>query len=179
MSQLEEKRQLTIEEEELDEAVARKQGKLAKKISAKQKSARRLVATAKKRARQHASSSSSSSQPDTTASSTDQSADMTQAVPCQKPDMHDWVAVGYENGWYPGYVTQANDDNDTCVVNFVHPSSLPGQFKYPGQSDTATVSNTFVFACPLKPPQPKSGGRIFVIPQADALQQQYDRFRYR
>ena len=91
--------------------------------------------------------------------------------------MRNWVAVGYDNGWYPGHVT--SNDNDSCVVNFLHPSSLLGQFKYPSQIDTATVVNTSVFACPLDPPEPKSGGHVFVLLQAEVLQQQYNYFRFR
>jgi hypothetical protein len=85
-----------------------------------------------------------------------------------KLQVYDWVAVSYDNGWYPGQVVQIADD-DTVIVNFIHPCSLVGQYKYPSTKDTVPVKRHFIFACPLEPSVPKSGGRIFHLPKSQEL----------
>lgn len=153
-----EKSQLKIQEMDLQETVCRKRKQLdnATKRAAKQLVKKAKVGRPSKK---------------TTVS--------TISLPCiPDPTLNDWVAVAYENGWFPGQVIPAfeDSDKDTYLVNFLHPSSLPGQYKYPSPADVTPVNKTYIFMCPLDPPIPTSGGRIFSLPHYIDIDKKFKEF---
>ena len=95
-----------------------------------------------------------------------------------EPQLSDWVAVGYDNGWYPGYITALQ--SDSCVeVKFMHPTSISGHYKFPDPEDIAAVDIPFIFACPIDSPLLNSSGRVYILQTAMALQQDYLAFKLR
>lgn len=93
--------------------------------------------------------------------------------PALTPKIGDWVAVAYENGWFPGHVLEADEETETYYTNFLHPCSVAGQYKHPHRADQADVRKCFIFAAQIQPPVPASGGRIFILPDNTTLAQQY------
>ena len=88
----EERNPLQTEERELQEESVRKQQKLTKatqQVSAKQTSKKSKAQKTKPRRSRSAAASESG----------------TPARNIAEPQLSDWVAVGYDNGWYPGYIT--------------------------------------------------------------------------
>ena len=97
-------------------------------------------------------------------------------IPVAKAKVHDWVAVAFENGWYPGIVTQIGPEKLT--VDFLHPTSVQGRFKDPPRPDVAEIYPTFVFACPIDQPSLKQG-RHYTISNCSRLQEQYNALKAR
>lgn len=189
--QQDEKEQKALEVEELENAYLRKQRKEERAAKRKEKAmrapstaqtaAKRIVCVARKRLAhpQHSSSSSLSSHHASSSSShlAPSDAEEDQPIPLSTPAVHDWVGVAYDNGWYPGHVSI--HDADIYVVSFLHPTSLANNFRYPPRKDEVAVTMPFIFACPLDPPRPTSGGRMFILPQSGRLVQQYNQFKAR
>lgn len=98
--------------------------------------ARRLVAAAKRRktAKQHTEPA---------------------PTPVPTPKNNDWVAVAFNNGWYPGRVIDGNLPDGQVMVDYLHPATVPGQFRYPTPPDVTPTKPVFVFACPIKPSNTK------------------------
>ena len=167
--QQDEKEQKALEVEELENACLRKQRKEERAAKRKEKamrapstaqtSAKRIVCVARKRLAhpQHSSSLSSHHALSSSSHLAPSDAEDNQPIPLSTPAVHDWVAVAYDNGWYPGHVVSIHDA-DTYVVNFLHPTSLANNFWYPPRKDEVAVTMPFIFACPLDPPRPTSGG---------------------
>ncbi|XP_052063719.1 uncharacterized protein LOC127703237 isoform X2 [Mytilus californianus] len=75
--------------------------------------------------------------------------------PCVSPatsitdviDKNVWIAVAFENTWYPGLVDSIEADG--LLVNFMHPCLLErNKFQWPRKSDTMKVEKKFVlFVC--------------------------------
>ena len=93
--------------------------------------------------------------------------------PVLTPKIGGWVAVAYENGWFPGHVLEADEETETYYTTFLHPCSIAGQYKHPHRADQADVRKRFIFAAQIQPPVPASGGRIFILPDNTTLAQQY------
>ena len=81
--------------------------------------------------------------------------------------VNDWVAVGYENGWYPGKILSIQSDNDnekTHTIDFLHPTNREGIFKDPpGRADVSTVPREFIFVKFNVPPISVSRGRRYEL----------------
>ncbi|KAK6187516.1 hypothetical protein SNE40_005522 [Patella caerulea] len=90
-------------------------------------------------------------------------------------DSDDWIAVAFDNGWFPGMVTSVCDEN--VIVDFLQPTSLPCQFKRPTPKDELQIKRIYVFAGPLLPPVPTSGGRLYSLPQTAAVELSYKKFK--
>lgn len=57
--------------------------------------------------------------------------------------LNEYVAVAYQNTWYPGCV-ENTPNNETAVVNFMSPCRMPGHFKWPQRQDKQTLKKEFV-----------------------------------
>ena len=68
------------------------------------KAAKKAVAVAKRRLQGTSSASQSHCPP-----------------PVSTPKIGDWMAVVYENGWFPGHVLRADEETETYYTNFLHP----------------------------------------------------------
>lgn len=62
-------------------------------------------------------------------------------------------------------------------VNFMHPTTMSGTFKYPPHTDEDTVEIEFVFAGPITPPIPRSGGRLYILPEWQSLETSYKKYK--
>ena len=161
----EERNQLQTEERELQEESARKQQKLMKKATQQVSAKKTSKSKAKKTKPRHSRSASAT-------------ATEIPARNIAEPQLSDWVAVGYDNGWYPGYITALQ--SDSCVeVKFMHPTSISGHYKFPDPEDIAAVDIPFIFACPIDSPLLNSSGRVYILQTAMALQQDYLAFKLR
>ena len=69
---------------------------------------------------------------------------------------------------------QAKED---VKVNFMHPTTTAGTYKYPPRPDEDTVELQYVFAGRITPPIPRSGGRLFALPDWKDLQHSYDVYK--
>jgi hypothetical protein len=54
-----------------------------------------------------------------------------------------YIAVAYQDRWYPGCVVQCKTDS-TAVVKFMAPCRQPGQFKWPSREDVQDVHIQFI-----------------------------------
>ena len=143
----EERNQLQTEERERQEESVRKQRKLMKtatqQVSAKKTSKKSKAQKTKPRHSRSAAATESE----------------TPARNIAEPQLSDWVAVGYDNGWYPGYITALQ--SDSCVeVKFMYPTSISGHYKFPDPEDIAAVDIPFIFACPSDSPLLNSSGSL-------------------
>ena len=171
--QLEEKAEQKATEDALELEAAAKAKRAAKKHSLKEtktaaagksrsKAAKKAVAVVKRRLQGTSSASLFQCLP-----------------PVLTPKIGDWVAVAYENGWFPGHVLRADEETETYYTNFLHPCSIAGQYKHPHRADQADVRKCFIFAAQIQPPVSTSGGRIRILPDNTTLAQQYNLFRRR
>ena len=90
-----------------------------------------------------------------------------------------WCCLySYENGWYPGQIilSDLGDGDNNFTIKFMHPLSIAGHFKYPSPPDVVPVNKTYIFACPIKPPIPTSGGRCYELEEYNSLCSQYKAF---
>ena len=121
-NQLEEKAEQEATEDALELEAAAKEKRAAKKHSLKKtktaatgksrsKAANKAVAVAKRRLQGTSSASLFQCLP-----------------PVLTPKIGDWVAVAYENGWFPGHVLRADEETETYYTNFLHPCSTAGQY---------------------------------------------------
>ena len=60
-----------------------------------------------------------------------------------KFELNEYVAVAYQDSWYPGCV-ESITENETAVVKFMTPCRIPGHFKWPQRQDKQTVQKQFV-----------------------------------
>ena len=142
-NQLEEKAEQEAIEDALELEAAAKEKRAAKKHSLKKtktaateksrsKAAKKAVAVVKRRLQETSSASLFQCLP-----------------PVLTPKIGDWVAVVYENGWFPGHVLRADEDTETYYTNFLHPCSTAGQYKHPHRADQADVRKCFIFAAQI------------------------------
>lgn len=75
-------------------------------------------------------------------------------------------------------VTSICEEN-TVVIDFLAPTSLPGQYRRPQPKDEVPVECIYIFAGPLLPPIPTSGGRLFTLPQEQQAEETYKKFKER
>ena len=77
-----------------------------------------------------------------------------------------WVAVAYENGWYPGLIMNIQSGDDGSMqykLDFLHPANTKGKFRVPSPADVSTVAALFIFAVFESPPVPVSGGGLYKL----------------
>lgn len=71
----------------------------------------------------------------------------------------DWVAVVYDNTWYPGIIEHISVD--ILTVSFMQPTPLGDKFFWPKKADRQTICSNGIL-CKIKPPVPVSN-RHFLI----------------
>jgi len=83
-----------------------------------------------------------------------------------------WVAVAYQNNWYPGEVTQILND-ELYTVNFMKSKKVNvNAFVWPTPVDVQDVEKKFIFSSHFEI-MPTSGLRFCMIPDFDDLQSMY------
>lgn len=89
-------------------------------------------------------------------------------VPCVNPatsiadvlDQNVWIAVAFEDTWYPGLVDSIEPDG--LLVNFMHPCLLEkNKFQWPKKVDTMKVEKKFVLFVCLPPTRFQRGEKFY------------------
>lgn len=65
-----------------------------------------------------------------------------------------WVAVIYDEEWWPGIIMEVI--NDSCTINFMKPSSSYNKFAWPEKEETDIVSSDSILSLLPEPPIPIS-----------------------
>ena len=66
---------------------------------------------------------------------------------------HEWVALVYENQWYPGSITRVNED--TVKVNAMYCTMMgKNNFKWPTRKDEISYQHNDI-VCMIDPPKTK------------------------
>ena len=73
-----------------------------------------------------------------------------------KFELNEYVAVAYQDTWYPGCI-DCIIDNETATVQFTTPCRIPGHFKWPQRQNKQTVQKQFVLKCGFIPECINSG----------------------
>ena len=77
----------------------------------------------------------------------------------------DYVAIAYQDAWYPGCVEKV--EKDVATVNFMAPCRMAGVFTWPARKDTQEVNRTFILSCGLVPEARNSGRQWFFKEHCD------------
>lgn len=86
-----------------------------------------------------------------------------------------FVAVAYEDAWYPGEILNISDIN--LNLKFLHPRRKGAlSFTWPIKDDTKDVDNKFVFFRNLTV-EPTPGLRSWLIHEYDDVQDSYLEFK--
>ena len=75
--------------------------------------------------------------------------DDTNMIPTDDPTVNQYVAVAYQDSWYPGIVIEVKS-TDSIIVKFMAPTNKPYHYKWPLKNDVQTASKQFI----TKPPPP-------------------------
>jgi len=89
-------------------------------------------------------------------------------------ELNEYVAVAYQDMWYPGCVVQT-ESNDMATVNFMTRCRKPGVFMWPSREDEQLVSRDFVIQRGFVPECVNNGRQWFfpLFSDIDKLYQQY------
>ena len=85
-----------------------------------------------------------------------------------------YVAVAYEDSWYPGIVLSVKDD--TSEVKFLHATRISGVYSWPSREDKQKVQAEYILKCVFLP-EPVNSGRLWKIMEHAEIQEAYDEFR--
>ena len=86
-----------------------------------------------------------------------------------------FVAVAYEDTWYPGEILSILDSN--VKVSFLHPKKKGGlSFVWPNKQDVQMTDIKFVFFRNLTV-EPTPGLRFWLIHEFDDVQDCYEKYR--
>jgi hypothetical protein len=80
--------------------------------------------------------------------------------------VNDYVAVAYQDNWYPGIVEKLTDI-DTVVVKFMAPCKKSGVFQWPARDDRQLVKKEFILCKNIVPDCINSGRQWFVKEHSD------------
>ena len=75
-----------------------------------------------------------------------------------------WVAVAFEDTWYPGLLTEIDIASRRHTVDFAYPCKRAGDFKWPDGKDLQAVEQKFILCADLDLIC-RGGGRIMTISQ--------------
>lgn len=85
-----------------------------------------------------------------------------------------YVAVAYQDCWYPGIV-KSTISTDKAVVRFMVPTNKPGVFRWPVRDDVQTVERRFILLTGFVPDCVGSG-RLWNIHQHTSIDNIYKKF---
>ena len=88
--------------------------------------------------------------------------------------VNDYVAVAYQDSWYPGVVTSAEEDG-RYNIKFMVPSRKFGHFSWPIREDKQTVEKHFVIYARFIPNCVNSG-RMWHILETESINDMYRKF---
>ena len=86
-----------------------------------------------------------------------------------------WVAVAYENGWFPGIVE--GKEKNMFLIDFMEPGLKLGIYKWPLKPDSGLIDPKYVFHQIQNPPVPTHGGRHFTLEDAAFIQSDYLKYK--
>ncbi|KAH3697969.1 hypothetical protein DPMN_085482 [Dreissena polymorpha] len=80
---------------------------------------------------------------------------------------NEYVAVAYQDNWYPGIVHQVSDDSKTLTVHFLAQTKNTGHYIWPTRKDEQQVNPRFILRHGFMPECKNSGRLWFVAEHAD------------
>ncbi|KAH3841848.1 hypothetical protein DPMN_115329, partial [Dreissena polymorpha] len=80
---------------------------------------------------------------------------------------NEYVAVAYQDNWYPGIVHQVSDDSKTLTVHFLAQTKNTGHYIWPTLKDEQQVNPRFILRHGFMPECKNSGRLWFVAEHAD------------
>ncbi|KAH3818948.1 hypothetical protein DPMN_120676 [Dreissena polymorpha] len=89
--------------------------------------------------------------------------------------INEYVAVSYQDNWYPGMVQKVAKDLKTLTVNFLARSNNTGHFIWPNRKDEQEVNTQFILSHGFMPDSKHSGRLWFISEHAD-ITTSYEKF---
>ncbi|XP_045198613.2 uncharacterized protein LOC123552927 [Mercenaria mercenaria] len=110
-----------------------------------------------------------------TYSDTEEEARLLEILPTnQTVSENDYVAIAYQDAWYPGIVVKVKD-NENFVVKFMTPTRKPGCFSWPSREDIQIVEKGFVLSTGFIPDCMNSG-RMWKIKEANSIDSVFKKY---
>ena len=81
---------------------------------------------------------------------------------------HDYVAVAYQDAWYPGIVIKSKDENK-FIVKFMAPARRTGCFSWPSRDDIQSCDRRFIL-CKGFIPKCLNSGRLWEIKETSNIE---------
>ncbi|XP_045173195.2 uncharacterized protein LOC123534827 [Mercenaria mercenaria] len=88
--------------------------------------------------------------------------------------VNEYVAIAYQDNWYPGVVEKVVDDT-TIVVKFMAPCRKNGYYQWPSRDDRQVVNKQFVL-CTKFIPDCISSGRQWYVKEHNDITNVYSKF---
>ena len=88
---------------------------------------------------------------------------------------NEYVAIAYQDSWYPGIVEKVKDDKTACV-KFMSPCRKEGYFQWPCRVDKQTVDKQFILTNKFIPDCLNSGRQWFIKVFSE-IGKQYEKFK--
>lgn len=84
---------------------------------------------------------------------------------------HDYVAVAYQDAWYPGIVIKSKDENN-FIVKFMAPARRTGCFSWPSRDDIQSCDRRFIL-CKGFIPECLNSGRLWEIKETSNIEKTF------
>lgn len=94
-------------------------------------------------------------------------------VECDQYSVNEYVAVAYQDKWYPGVVEKLS--GDVMTVNFMESTRNPGYFTWPARKDVQQVSKEFIIFRDFVPAC-KNSGRLWHVEDHVKIQEIFQRY---
>ena len=88
--------------------------------------------------------------------------------------LNSYVAVAYQDSWYPGWVEKVLSDNE-ALIKFMVPCRKSGFYKWPMREDKQFVHREFVLLQNFLP-YCMSSGRQWYVKEFNDIESSYSRF---
>ncbi|KAH3708500.1 hypothetical protein DPMN_067952 [Dreissena polymorpha] len=87
---------------------------------------------------------------------------------------NEYVAIAYQDAWYPGMVVDVKD-KEHFLVTFMTPTRTLGQYKWPLREDIQTVQKKFLISVGFVPDCLNSG-RLWNVKEAQTIDNIYKKY---
>jgi hypothetical protein len=89
---------------------------------------------------------------------------------------NEYIAVAYQDTWYPGIVSSVNSNRTMFVVKFMSPARKVGHFCWPAREDIQTVEKDFILKIGFVP-NCLNSGRMWQIEETDEINKLFVKFK--
>ena len=87
-----------------------------------------------------------------------------------------YIAVAYEDAWYPGVVQVVDSESDNFDVTFLHGTRTTGVYNWPSREDKQKVNVEYILKCGFVP-EAINSGRLWKISEHEEIQSLYQQFK--